>query len=202
MGIELLPAITAEKNLQVLEEARAKARAASENQRPAGSRRGRRPAHARDPARPREERLETRAAERRRRCASRRRIDGLVVLKSIWKNGHDGRGAGGRRSPRRASRFSTSSIRRRCACGPTSTRRTSPALAPGRRCVSRSIPIRRGRSPARLEYAVARRHHQLACRTRVRTFVAVFSIEGTDEHLLPDLAAAIDIDRARREGAA
>lgn len=28
---------------------------------------------------------------------------------------------------------------------------------------------------------------------RVRTFAAVFSVEGTDEHLLPDLAAAIEI---------
>jgi multidrug resistance efflux pump len=29
--------------------------------------------------------------------------------------------------------------------------------------------------------------------TRVRTFVAVFSVQGTDEHLLPDLAAAIEV---------
>jgi len=28
---------------------------------------------------------------------------------------------------------------------------------------------------------------------RVRTFLAVFSVEGTDPHLMPDLAAAIDI---------
>jgi hypothetical protein len=27
----------------------------------------------------------------------------------------------------------------------------------------------------------------------VRTFLAVFSVDGTDEHLLPDLAAAIDV---------
>jgi len=31
---------------------------------------------------------------------------------------------------------------------------------------------------------------------RVRTFVALFSIEGRDEHLLPDLAAAIDVQPA------
>jgi HlyD family secretion protein len=30
---------------------------------------------------------------------------------------------------------------------------------------------------------------------RVRTFVALFSVEGTDEHLLPDLAAAIEVER-------
>jgi HlyD family secretion protein len=29
---------------------------------------------------------------------------------------------------------------------------------------------------------------------RVRTFVAVFSIDGSDPHLLPDLAAAVDVD--------
>jgi HlyD family secretion protein len=31
---------------------------------------------------------------------------------------------------------------------------------------------------------------------RVRTFVALFSIDGRDEHLLPDLAAAIDVQPA------
>jgi HlyD family secretion protein len=31
---------------------------------------------------------------------------------------------------------------------------------------------------------------------RVRTFVALFSIDGTDPHLLPDLAAAIDVGEA------
>jgi len=29
---------------------------------------------------------------------------------------------------------------------------------------------------------------------RVRTFLAVFSVEGTDPHLMPDLAVAIDIE--------
>jgi HlyD family secretion protein len=33
---------------------------------------------------------------------------------------------------------------------------------------------------------------------RVRTFLAVFSIEGTDPHLMPDLAAAIDMAEDRR----
>jgi hypothetical protein len=28
---------------------------------------------------------------------------------------------------------------------------------------------------------------------RVRTFLAVFSIEGTDPHFMPDLGAAIDV---------
>jgi HlyD family secretion protein len=31
-----------------------------------------------------------------------------------------------------------------------------------------------------------------AMSTRVRTFLALFSIDGSDPHLLPDLAAAID----------
>ena len=35
---------------------------------------------------------------------------------------------------------------------------------------------------------------------RVRTFLAVFSVEGTDEHLLPDLAAAIDVMVRSRQG--
>jgi hypothetical protein len=33
---------------------------------------------------------------------------------------------------------------------------------------------------------------------RVRTFLAVFSIQGSDSHLMPDLAAAIDISEDRR----
>jgi HlyD family secretion protein len=32
---------------------------------------------------------------------------------------------------------------------------------------------------------------------RVRSFQAIFSIEGSDPHLMPDLAAAIDVDVAR-----
>ena len=34
-----------------------------------------------------------------------------------------------------------------------------------------------------------------ALSTRVRTFLAIFSIEGSDPHLLPDLAAAVDLDQ-------
>lgn len=34
----------------------------------------------------------------------------------------------------------------------------------------------------------------------VRSFAAVFSIEGSDSHLLPDLAAAVDAELARRPG--
>jgi hypothetical protein len=35
---------------------------------------------------------------------------------------------------------------------------------------------------------------------RVRSFVAVFSIAGSDPHLLPDLAAAIEVEPASLEG--
>ena len=31
---------------------------------------------------------------------------------------------------------------------------------------------------------------------RVRSFLAVFSVDGSDPHLMPDLAAAIDVDAA------
>jgi len=37
---------------------------------------------------------------------------------------------------------------------------------------------------------------------RVRTFVAIFSIEGTDPHLLPDLAAAVEVTPVSASGAA
>jgi hypothetical protein len=32
---------------------------------------------------------------------------------------------------------------------------------------------------------------------RVRTFLAIFSITATDPHLMPDLAAAIDVEDRR-----
>jgi HlyD family secretion protein len=32
---------------------------------------------------------------------------------------------------------------------------------------------------------------------RVRTFLAVFTIDGSDPHLMPDLAAAIDVAEGR-----
>jgi len=35
---------------------------------------------------------------------------------------------------------------------------------------------------------------------RVRSFLAVFSIDGSDPHLMPDLAAAIDIADDHDEG--
>jgi hypothetical protein len=34
--------------------------------------------------------------------------------------------------------------------------------------------------------------------SRVRTFLAVFRIDGTDPHLLPDLSAAVDLDSGRQ----
>jgi hypothetical protein len=33
---------------------------------------------------------------------------------------------------------------------------------------------------------------------RVRTFLAVFSIDGSDVHLMPDLAAAVDLSEDPR----
>ena len=101
-GIELLPAITAEKNQQVLEEARAKVtqlrktnelkdRSAAADLRILEIQRDR-AKNAWDHA--------TRNASKMRITAP---MDGLVVLKSIWKQRHDGRGPGRRRGPGRAS---------------------------------------------------------------------------------------------------
>lgn len=68
------------------------------------------------------------------------------------------------------------------------------ALAPGQQAAITldSYPSRQ--FTARLEHlSPIARTSMLS--NRVRTFVAVFAIEGTDPHLLPDLAAAVEIVR-------
>jgi multidrug resistance efflux pump len=190
LGAELLPGVTQEKNRQTLEEARAKVaqlqttnslkdRAAAADMRILEIQRDR----ARN------------AWEYARGNAERMRItapmDGLVVLKSIWKQGTMGEVQEGEEV--------RSGIPILDVVDPTTMRvranvnqADAAYLKPGStvKVTLDSYPVRP--FPGRVEYvspvAITSTMSQ-----RVRTFLAVFSVDGTDEHLLPDLAAAVDV---------
>ena len=159
------------------------------------ARHGRHPS-ARDPARSRDERLEARREQRRQdagRVADRR--DGRAEVDVEER--HDGRSAGRRGSAIRPRHHGRRSTRRRCRCARASTRPTSSALRVGQpaRITLDSYPARA--FDGRLEQ-LSQIGAISTMSNRVRTFLAVFSIEGTDPHLMPDLAAAIDVAEDRR----
>jgi HlyD family secretion protein len=189
-GIELLPAITAEKNQQVLEEARAKVtqlrrtndlkdRAAAADLRMLEIQRDR-AKNAWDHA--------TRNASKMRITAP---MDGLVVLKSIWKQGTMGEVQEGeevRAGIPILEVVDPTAMRIRANVNQADAVHLTPG-APVRVTLD-SYPART--FPGKVEY-VSPVAITSSMSQRVRTFLAVFSVEGTDEHLLPDLAAAIDV---------
>jgi len=123
-------------------------------------------------------------------------IDGMVVLKSTWKNGTMGEVQEGEevRSGLGIMDVIDSSamqVRARVNQADISALR-----------VGQTAHITLDSYPGR---SFAGRLEQLSqigaistMSNRVRTFLAVFSIGGTDAHLMPDLAAAIDIVEDRR----
>jgi len=189
-GIELLPAITAEKNQLVLEEARAKVtqlrrtndlkdRSAAADLRMLEIQRDR-AKNAWDHA--------TRNASKMRITAP---MDGLVVLKSIWKQGTMGEVQEGeevRAGIPILEVVDPTAMRIRANVNQADAVHLTPG-APVRVTLD-SYPARP--FPGKIEY-VSPVAITSSMSQRVRTFLAVFSVEGTDEHLLPDLAAAIDV---------
>ena len=189
-GIELLPAITAEKNQQVLEEARAKVtqlrktndlkdRSASADLRMLEIQRDR-AKNAWDHA--------TRNASKMRITAP---MDGLVVLKSIWKQGTMGEVQEGeevRAGIPILEVVDPTTMRIRANVNQADAAHLTPGTAV--RVTLDSYPARpfAGKVAYVSPVAITSSMSQ-----RVRTFLAVFSVEGTDDHLLPDLAAAIDV---------
>lgn len=190
LGADLLPAIQAEKNQQALEEARAHLEALGRTEtlkdhvdaaeiRTLEIQRDRalnawRNAQAN--------------AERMRVLAP---IDGLVVLKSIWKNGTMAvvqEGEEVRSGIPILDVVDTSAMRVRALVNQADVERL--AVGQAARVTLDSYPART--FDARLEHlspvATTSTMNQ-----RVRSFVAHFSIDGSDAHLLPDLAAAIDV---------
>jgi HlyD family secretion protein len=123
-------------------------------------------------------------------------IDGMVVLKSTWKNGTMGEVQEGEevRSGLGIMDVIDSSVmqvRARVNQADVSALRVGQTA----RITLDSFPTRT--FTGRLEQ-LSRIGTISTMSNRVRTFLAVFSIEGSDAHLMPDLAAAIDIVEDRR----
>jgi HlyD family secretion protein len=123
-------------------------------------------------------------------------IDGMVVLKSTWKNGTMGEVQEGEEV--------------RSGLGIMEVIDSS-AMQVRARVNQADISALRVGQPARITLdsypgrVFGGRLEQLSqigaistMSNRVRTFLAVFSIEGSDPHLMPDLAAAIDVGGERR----
>jgi HlyD family secretion protein len=118
-------------------------------------------------------------------------LDGLVVLKTTWKNGSFGEvqeGEDARPGTPIMEVVDPSAMRVRARVNQADIDRVK---------VGQTVRITLDSYPER---SFAGRLQQLspiastsAMSTRVRTFLALFSIEGADPHLLPDLAAAIDL---------
>ena len=128
-------------------------------------------------------------------------IDGMVVLKSTWKSGTMGEVQEGEevRSGLGILDVIDPSAMRVRVQGQSGRRRRRFASAQPARITLDSYPTRT--FTGRLEQlspigAVSR------CRTGSASFLAVFSIDGSDPHLMPDLAAAIDIGGDRDESTA
>ena len=124
-------------------------------------------------------------------------IDGMVVLKSTWKNGTMGEVQEGEEV--------------RSGLGIMEVIDSS-AMQVRARVNQADVSALRVGQPARITLdsypgrAFTGRLEQLSqigtistMSNRVRTFLAVFSIEGSDPHLMPDLAAAIDMGRGSRD---
>jgi HlyD family secretion protein len=123
-------------------------------------------------------------------------IDGMVVLKSTWKSGTMGEVQEGEevRSGLSVMDVIDSSAMRVRA-------RVNQADVSGLR-VGQAARVTLDSYPTRTFTGRLEQLSQIGAistmSNRVRTFLAVFSIDGSDPHLMPDLAAAIDIAEERR----
>jgi len=192
---EVVPPITAEQNRLSLDEARAKAnqvRKTFELQRKLDAADIRALEIQRDRALNAWKHAESNADKMRVVSP----IDGMVVLKSTWKNGTMGEVQEGEEVRSGLGIMdvidsSAKQVRARVNQADVS------ALHVGQpaRITLDSYP---GRSfDGRLEQ-LSQIGSISTMSNRVRTFLAVFSIEGSDPHLMPDLAAAIDMAEDRR----
>ena len=197
---EVVPPITAEQNRLTLDEARAKAtqlRRTFDLRRKADAADIRALEIQRDRAMNAWKHAESERREDARRRADRRHGGAQVDVEER----HHGRSAGRRGGPfgpRHPGRHRPVGDAR--ARQGQSGRRLSASRRRSRRA-SRSTRIPTRTFTGRLEQlspigAVSQMSN------RVRTFLAVFSIDGSDPHLMPDLAAAIDIGARPDEGAA
>jgi HlyD family secretion protein len=192
---EIVPPVTAEQNRLSLDEARAKA---EQLRRTFDLRRKADAADVRAIEIQRDRALN--AWKHARSNADRMRvvspIDGMVVLKSTWKNGTMGEVQEGEevRSGLGIMDVIDSSVmqvRARVnqadvsALGIGQPARITLDSYPGRTFTGRLEQLSRIGAISTMS-------------NRVRTFLAVFSIQGSDPHLMPDLAAAVDVSGDRR----
>jgi HlyD family secretion protein len=190
LGIEMLPGITAEKNRLILEEARAKV----QQLRKTSDLRNRSSAadlRTLEIQRDRAKNAWDHAAQNSTRMRIESPLDGLVVMKSIWKNGSMGdvqEGEEVRAGIPILDIVDPGMMRVRANVNQADAAYLSPG-APVRITLD-SYPART--FDGKVEY-VSPVAITSSMSQRVRSFLAVFSVDGTDEHLLPDLAAAIDI---------
>jgi HlyD family secretion protein len=198
LGSEMLPGITAEKNQLVLDEARARVR----QLRKTGELRDRASAadlRALEIQRDRAKNAWDHATQNARKMRIESPLDGLVVMKSIWKNGSMGdvqEGEEVRAGIPILDVVDPTEMRVRANVNQADAVYLTPG-APVRITLD-SYPARTfdGRVQYVSPVAITSSMSQ-----RVRSFLAVFSVDGTDDHLLPDLAAAIDIALARAPSA-
>jgi HlyD family secretion protein len=192
LGNELVAKTTAEKNVQTLEEAKARL---TQLKKTFDLRRRVEDADLRilDIQRQRAENAWQHSQNNAERMRIVSPLDGLVVLKSIWKNGTMGEVQEGeevRAGIPILDVVDPSAMRVRVNANQADVE----GLAAGQaaRITLDSFPSR----------TFAGRLSQLSpiattssLSPRVRTFVAWFTIEGKDEHLLPDLAVAVEVTR-------
>ena len=119
-------------------------------------------------------------------------IDGLVVLKTIWKSGsfgemQEGEEVRGGQPVLEVVDTSAMRVRARISQADVEYVRVGQAA----RITLDSYPSRQFTGRLNQLSAIG---STSGLSSRVRTFLAVFAIDGTDPHLLPDLAAAIDVD--------
>jgi HlyD family secretion protein len=120
-------------------------------------------------------------------------LDGMVVLKTTWKNGVFGEvqeGEDVRPGVAIMDVVDPSAMRVRVRVNQADVERVHPGAAA--RITLDSYPDREFHGTLEQMSPIA---STSALSARVRTFVAIFSIEGSDPHLLPDLAAAVDITK-------
>lgn len=190
LGIEMLPGITAEKNRLILDEARAKV----QQLRKTSDLRNRSAAadmRTLDIQRARAKNAWDHAAQNSQRMRIESPLDGLVVMKSIWKNGSMGdvqEGEEVRAGIPILDVVDPTVMRVRANVNQADAAYLSPGAAV--RITLDSYPART--FDGKVEY-VSPVAITSSMSQRVRSFLAVFSVDGTDDHLLPDLAAAIDI---------
>jgi multidrug resistance efflux pump len=118
-------------------------------------------------------------------------IDGLVVLKATWKNGSMGEVQEGeevRPGLPLLEVVDPSAMRVRARINQADIDRVRPGVPAVITLDSYPSKPFRGRLE---QFSPIGATSNMS--PRVRTFVAFFSIEGTDPHLMPDLAAAVDI---------